>query len=302
MTVESEIMIVSLEIDVFFCSHFELYVCSLFNYSTRFKSENNLYMLMEYAPAGSIGSQIAFGRGLKHSTPSLITFYSACLIEAIEYMHLKGVVHRDIKPDNLLIGKDGYLKVCDYGLSKFLPIGEKTKTFLGTLAYMPPEQLGGSYYDHSVDYWGLGVCMYEMNYGYTPFEPHDMLTAEEWKTTLKTNIKKGVLHFPDKVYIYIHISICVDEDDDDDDEYDNVDDYTYILMITNHVLFIIIYIIKKTERRLSYETIHEIVASDTNPFKTWQRLGCIKTEASFLFQAFQVASVTKSIPAATSAN
>ena len=70
-----------------------------------------------------------------------VRFYTACVLRGLEYMHQRGVIHRDIKPSNFLLDARGYVKICDYGLSKFLRQGDRTRTWLGTLAYIPPEQV-----------------------------------------------------------------------------------------------------------------------------------------------------------------
>lgn len=104
-------------------------------------SDSHLYMLLEYAPSLSMDQHIECGRGLKRGGVMALRFYSACAIEALAYLYKKQIVHRDVKPSNLLIDSQGYMKLCDYGLSKFLKAGERTSTHLGTLAYIPPEQV-----------------------------------------------------------------------------------------------------------------------------------------------------------------
>jgi serine/threonine protein kinase len=114
-----------------------------------FKSDNNLYLLLEYAPGRALDARIQWGVRLKRGGLPAVRFYAACALLALEHMHCKGVVHRDVKPSNFLIDGRGYLKLCDYGLSKFLKPGERTSTYLGTLAYIPPEQVS------KVPFWCL---------------------------------------------------------------------------------------------------------------------------------------------------
>ena len=104
-------------------------------------TDNNLYMLLEYAPGGSLDQHIEWGRGLMRGGVASARFYTACALLGLEHMHARGIAHRDVKPANMLLDGEGYVKLCDFGLSKFLSLGERTATIVGTPAYQSPEQV-----------------------------------------------------------------------------------------------------------------------------------------------------------------
>ena len=87
---------------------------------------------------------------------------------AIYFLHSNGLAHRDIKPENILIGNDDRVKLCDFGWCVDISQGERA-TFCGTVEYMSPEIINDQSYDYSTDIWSLGVLLYEMTHGYSPF-------------------------------------------------------------------------------------------------------------------------------------
>lgn len=87
---------------------------------------------------------------------------------ALAMMRAKGVVHRDLKPENLLL-HNGYLKVADFGLSRFLKNGETSTSIVGTPNFLAPEMLLGQAYTNQVDLWAAGLILYETLYGYHPY-------------------------------------------------------------------------------------------------------------------------------------
>ena len=101
-------------------------------------------------------------------------FYFAEILLGLEYIHSKGIVYRDLKPENVLIDIDGHIKLADFGLSKVLPSQDAlTNSFCGSPEYMSPEMLLGFGHGFAVDYYSLGAILFEMLTGLPPFYSTD---------------------------------------------------------------------------------------------------------------------------------
>ena len=87
-------------------------------------------------------------------------------------LYQNNYVHFDIKPENILIGADNKIKLCDFGWAKELTL-ENRSTFCGTVEYMAPEIVGSENYDYGVDIWSLGILLYELLYGHSPFKANN---------------------------------------------------------------------------------------------------------------------------------
>ena len=104
-------------------------------------------------------------------------FYTTEIVLALEYMHSKKIAYRDLKPENLLIASDGHLKITDFGFAK--KIVDRSFTLCGTPEYLAPEIIMSSGHNHGVDWWALGVLVFEMLAGYPPF--YDTNTYEIYR-------------------------------------------------------------------------------------------------------------------------
>lgn len=130
-------------------------------------------MLMEYVPGGELFSWI---KKFKSFDTSTVQFYGAQICLALEFLHSRGIIYRDLKPENLLLNADGYIKFTDFGFSKQTEI---SFTFCGTPEYMAPEQLvqcTNEGHGKEVDYWSLGIILYEMYVGAPPFYGRDVFS------------------------------------------------------------------------------------------------------------------------------
>ena len=136
-----------------------------------FTTEDRLCLVMEYVNGGELFVHLSKARVF---TEDRTRFYGAEITSAIGYLHKKGVVYRDIKLENLLLDKDGHIKIADFGLCKENIQGDKTtNTFCGTPEYLAPELLEDNDYGLAVDWWGVGCVLYEMMVGRLPFYNRD---------------------------------------------------------------------------------------------------------------------------------
>jgi len=120
--------------------------------------------VLEYIQGGELFSRL---RKVGRFNTTTATFYSAQVLLAIEHLHSMNIIYRDLKPENILIDTEGYLKLVDLGFAK--KIDDKAWTLCGTPDYLAPEIIYGKGYGKGVDWWALGVLIYEMIIGYPPF-------------------------------------------------------------------------------------------------------------------------------------
>ncbi|XP_072883425.1 cGMP-dependent protein kinase 1 isoform X6 [Hemitrygon akajei] len=135
-----------------------------------FKDSKYLYMLMEACLGGELWTILRDRGSFDDATTR---FYTACVVEAFAYLHFKGIIYRDLKPENLILDHRGYAKLVDFGFAKKIGFGKKTWTFCGTPEYVAPEIILNKGHDISADYWSLGILMYELLTGSPPFSGPD---------------------------------------------------------------------------------------------------------------------------------
>uniref|UniRef100_A0AAY4ABB5 protein kinase C n=1 Tax=Denticeps clupeoides TaxID=299321 RepID=A0AAY4ABB5_9TELE len=135
-----------------------------------FQTPAHVCFVMEYTAGGDLMMHI-------HTdvfTEPRAVFYAACVVLGLQFLHDHKIVYRDLKLDNLLLDTDGYVKIADFGLCKEgMGFGDRTSTFCGTPEFLAPEVLTDTSYTRAVDWWGLGVLIYEMLVGESPFPGDD---------------------------------------------------------------------------------------------------------------------------------
>lgn len=131
-----------------------------------FQTDSKVYLGLEYAPGGELFFQLQQRAALPLEE---VKFYIAEVALALNYLHNKGIIYRDLKPENVLLDNDGHVKLTDFGLSKILEAGNTATTFCGTCEYLAPEIIAKMPYSFAVDWWALGILTFELLYGRTPF-------------------------------------------------------------------------------------------------------------------------------------
>uniref|UniRef100_A0A8C5QQ47 Rho-associated protein kinase 2 n=1 Tax=Leptobrachium leishanense TaxID=445787 RepID=A0A8C5QQ47_9ANUR len=169
--------------------------------SSAFQDDKHLYMVMEYMPGGDLVNLMS-----NYDVPEKwAKFYTAQVVLALDAIHSMGLIHRDVKPDNMLLDKNGHLKLADFGTCmKMDETGMvRCDTAVGTPDYISPEVLksqgGDGYYGRECDWWSVGVFLFEMLVGDTPFYADSLVG-----TYSKIMDHKNSLSFPEDVEISKH--------------------------------------------------------------------------------------------------
>uniref|UniRef100_A0A087Y6G2 protein kinase C n=3 Tax=Poecilia TaxID=8080 RepID=A0A087Y6G2_POEFO len=135
-----------------------------------FQTADHVCFVMEYLPGGDLMIHIHTDVFSEAQT----RFYSACVLLGLEFLHLNKIIYRDLKLDNILMDAEGFVKITDFGLCKEgMGHGDQTSTFCGTPEFLAPEVLTDDTYTRAVDWWGMGVLIYEMLVGESPFPGED---------------------------------------------------------------------------------------------------------------------------------
>eukprot|EP00493_Phyllostaurus_siculus_P015210 UN15444 len=124
----------------------------LVNLRGTYKDKYKVYFLLDVCLGGELFTILRRRRYFNEATSK---FYAGCVVEAFDYMHSRRIIYRDLKPENLVLDDQGYLKVTDFGFAKVAE--DKTFTLCGTPDYLAPEIVTGQGHGKGVDWWTLGI-------------------------------------------------------------------------------------------------------------------------------------------------
>jgi len=151
-----------------------------------FQSNNKLYFVMDYVNGGELFYHLQKNGRFQEDRAR---FYAAEMILALECLHNNGVIYRYLKPENILVDSQGHLRITDFGLSKIKEKEEEVAfSFCGTPEYIAPEIIRGAGYGKEIDYWSLGLIIYEMLSGINPFKQKGLNKYQKIKMVIESEI------------------------------------------------------------------------------------------------------------------
>ncbi len=153
-------------------------------YAFQNATKTKLYFVMEYLNGGELFTHL---KSVKRFSENRARFYAAEIILGLEELHRHKLIYRDLKPENILLDSAGHIRLTDFGLAKQLEPGESlTNTFCGTPEYLAPEIIMSKPHGKEVDWWSLGILIYEMLVGIPPFYSENI--AKMFELTKRANL------------------------------------------------------------------------------------------------------------------
>lgn len=165
--------------------------CFLVHLHYAFQTETDFYLVMDFMDGGDL--HYHWKSAQRRFPEKVVQFLSAQLVLALSYLHSCGVIYRDLKPQNILLDSTGNICLADFGLSKEVASETMAHTACGTPTYSAPEVLEASPYNKSIDYWSLGIVIYQLLVGKPPFE----YTGDFAK--LLKSITSGKIQYPQEL-------------------------------------------------------------------------------------------------------
>lgn len=164
-----------------------------------FQSDTRLYFVLPFVGGGVLDKIVDDRARLEEQ---IVKFYAAQLIIGLGKLHERGVIHRDVKLQNIMVDTTGYIKIIDFGLAKALSEEQEATTFCGTFEYIAPELIRGESYGQNVDWWATGCIIFKMLFGVSPFFDRN-------QQVLMKKIQNKAVVFPDKRRFEIDYSDAV---------------------------------------------------------------------------------------------
>lgn len=163
----------------------------IINMQFSFQNSEYLYIGMNYYSGGDVRYHLSSKKCFKEE---ISKFIIACLILSLDYIHSNGIIHRDLKPENLIFDNEGYIMLTDFGISKNVNKNNSADTS-GTPGYMAPEVMCGLNHTEAVDYYAVGVMLYEFMFGFRPYNGKNRREIKEKLMSKQVRIKESEIPF-----------------------------------------------------------------------------------------------------------
>ena len=182
----------------------------IISYVKTLKNNNWCFFVEEYLNGITLSQFIQINKQINNL--KIIRFYAASLFVILENLKYRGIIHRDIKAENIILTKNGYIKLIDFSSSKRIK-KNKTNSLIGTPLYLPPEIINGQNYSYSCDYWSVGILLYLLYYGEFPFGNLNQNVDSIYKEILNKNINYKENENQDNVIFKNFLEKILEKDD-----------------------------------------------------------------------------------------